>query len=199
MVLRGSVAIPLRSAACYSALVSKAFASEENSSERSGYPTINDAEKVIDFANLVGANLLWTVPVKTAQYDPTTYSNFVATMNSYQRSKGYGISTTYLIGNESDIAMDSGASPSIPIQPGDTASITTAPYSATPITPSRQADLLQPAPVYASQFANDADYTGSGSQKYAVGFVTGHKYALGGTSDSGPSNSQQSHYEVPGR
>jgi len=98
MVLHGLVAIPPHSVECCNVSESRVFASEEHLPSAVDTPPINDAEKVIDFANLVGANLLWTVPVKTAQYDPTTYSNFVATMNSYQKSKGYGISTTYLIG-----------------------------------------------------------------------------------------------------
>jgi hypothetical protein len=82
-----------------------------NSGEEDAYPTASDAQDVNDFANLIGANLIWLVPGDD-NYNVSTYTNFVKAMQSYKSSKGYSFSTTIEIGNETDAYNDGAISES---------------------------------------------------------------------------------------
>ena len=164
-----------------------------NSAERTGYPTVTDARSVDDFANLIGANLMWVLPVKNNTYDNAAWVSTATAMFDDQKAKGYTFSTTYLIGNEPDIDMAaSGSNPDDPAIPYSTWRYRYNNYN----TQLRAHDdsITSSGPSgagccsYATSFANDATY--SGSLQYSVGYVTQHTYPLG-ASNSYPPNSQE--------
>jgi hypothetical protein len=164
-----------------------------NSAERTGYPTLADARSVGDFADLVGANLLWVLPVKNNTYDNAASASTATAMFDDQKAKGYTFRTTYLIGNEPDIDMAAnGSNPDDPPIPYSTWRYRFDRYdtllrahddSITSSGPSAAGDRS-----YATQFAQDPTY--SGPLQYSVGYVTEHTYPLGASNADGP-NSQE--------
>ena len=66
------------------------------------YPADADATHVNDFANAIGANLIWCLPV-SARFDPASYSDYAARMLEDQAAKGYTFETVFQIGNEPDL------------------------------------------------------------------------------------------------
>jgi len=163
-----------------------------NSAERLDYPTLADAFAVNDFANLIGANLLWVLPVKNNTYDNAAWVSTATAMSDDQRAKGYTFSTTYLIGNEPDIDMAAnGANPDDPPIPYSTWRYRYDNYSTQLRAHDDTITASGPSAAgnrsYATQFANDPTY--SGPLQYSVGYVTEHTYPLG-ASNSYPPNSQ---------
>jgi len=164
-----------------------------NSAERSDYPTNADAFAAGDFANLIGANLMWVLPVKNNTYDNAARVSLANAMFDDQRAKGYTFSTTFLIGNEPDIDMAaSGSNPDDPAIPYSTWRYRYNNYNtqlrahADAITSSGPSAAGNRS--YATQFADDATY--SGPLQYSVGAITEHTYPLG-ASNSEPPNSQE--------
>lgn len=65
------------------------------------YPTSLDATHVNDFVNLIGANLIWTLPVGT-RYNVSTYTAFAQGLINNQLGKNQKFQTVFEIGNEPD-------------------------------------------------------------------------------------------------
>lgn len=72
-----------------------------NSSERTPYATTTDAASVEAFASAIGANLIWSVPVKQ-NYNQSTSVAFVQSMWNTKSSNGYAFPLNIEIGNEPD-------------------------------------------------------------------------------------------------
>jgi len=72
-----------------------------NSSERTPYAATTDAYNVEAFANLIGANLLWNVPVKQ-NYNQSTSVSFVQSMDNNWAGNGYTFPLNIEVGNEPD-------------------------------------------------------------------------------------------------
>ena len=164
-----------------------------NSAERTGYPTVTDARSVDDFANLIGANLMWVLPVKNNTYDNASWVSTANAMFDDQKAKGYTFSTTYLIGNEPDIDMAAnGSNPDNPAIPYSTWRYRYNNYNTQLRAHDNSITSSGPSGAgccsYATSFENDATY--SGSLQYSVGYVTQHTYPLG-ASNSYPPNSQE--------
>ena len=83
-----------------------------NSSERQPYASTTDAANVDAFANLIGANLIWTVPVKQF-YNQSSSISFVRSMyNDQHVNHSYSFPTNIEIGNEADNSENLPAAPS---------------------------------------------------------------------------------------
>lgn len=155
-----------------------------NSSEREPYATTSDAANVDAFANLIGANLIWTVPVKT-YYDESSSVSFVQSMYDDQHvSHSYSFPTNIEVGNEPD--NDDGT---------DGSSITYSTWQSRYDTLSNafrtqiNSSILSTGPSSASccTFPNglETDPTYQGSLKSTIGSVTVHNYPLGASSAFG--------------
>jgi hypothetical protein len=72
-----------------------------NSSERTPYATTTDAAAVEAFASGIGANLIWSVPVKQ-NYNQSTSVSFVQSMWNTKSNNGYAFPLNIEVGNEPD-------------------------------------------------------------------------------------------------
>ena len=148
-----------------------------NSSERQPYAATADGNNVNAFAQLIGANLLWTVPAKTF-YNPTAAVTYVQGLYSNYTSNGYTFSSTIEIGNEPDNSEN---------LPGSAITYSTWQSEYDTLNKDFRDDvsgsILSSGPAAAdgdtwpNDFSNDAKY--SGTLKPTVGFVTEHNYPEG--------------------
>ena len=151
-----------------------------NSSERTPYATDRDAADVNDFCQLIGANLIWNLPVE-ANYNLTNSTAFAKTMMEHKARRGYTFSTTFEIGNEPDInGVDQ-------------------PTWQTRFDAFNQSLRQQinwrvtttgPSAAGSQSYANDLskDPTYAGFLHRSVGFVTQHWYPFGGANSYGSVN-----------
>jgi len=77
-----------------------------NSAERQPYATAQDGANVDAFANLIGANLIWTVPVKQFYNQSTSVSYVSGLYNDQHVAHNYSFRTNIEVGNEPDNSED---------------------------------------------------------------------------------------------
>lgn len=97
-------------ATAYSAMVQKIGVGNirigGNSSERQPYASAQDGANVDAFVNLIGADLIWTVPVKLF-YDQSTSVSYVSGLyNDQHVAHSYSYPTNIEVGNEPDNSED---------------------------------------------------------------------------------------------
>ena len=149
-----------------------------NSSERQPYAAITDAANVDAFANLIGANLIWNVPVKQF-YNQASSVSFVQSMYTDQHvTHSYSFPTNIEIGNEPDNDEDvSGSHISYATWQSRYDGFSSAFRSQI------NSGILSTGPssagccTYPNGLETDSTYTGS--LKSTIGFVTVHNYPLG--------------------
>ena len=136
------------------------------------YPTELDATHADDFCNLIGANLIWTLPVES-RYNVSTYSSYAQFMINDQRSKSFTYQTVFAIGNEPDLngvdqptyqsrfdayfnSLRSGIGSGLKVAGSGASNNTT----------------------YSNDLSHDTTY--SGTNHANIGFITLHSYPEGG-------------------
>ena len=155
-----------------------------NSSERQPYASSQDAVNVDAFANLIGAKLIWTVPVKLF-YDQSTSVSFVRGMyNDQHVNHSYSFPTNIEIGNEPDNSED---------VPGSAISQSTwqSRYDgfSSAFRSQINSGILSTGPstagccTFSTALINDATY--QGSLKSTIGYITTHYYPAGNAADFG--------------
>lgn len=154
-----------------------------NSSERTPYATTTDAANVEAFANLIGANLIWNVPVKN-NYNASSSVSFVQSMYNTQQNNGYTFPINIEAGNEPD--NDDGTTGShISYSTWQSRYDTLSNDFRTQINGS----ILTTGPSsagccsYPNGLETDSTYTGS--LKSTIGDVTVHNYPLGSSANFG--------------
>jgi Glycosyl hydrolase family 79 C-terminal beta domain len=155
-----------------------------NSSERQPYASTTDAANVDAFANLIGANLIWTVPVKQF-YNQSSSISFVRSMyNDQHVNHSYSFPTNIEIGNEPDNSEDvSGSSISQSTWQSRYDGFSSAFRSQI------NSGILSTGPSsagccsYSTALIDDPTY--QGSLKPTIGFVTAHYYPAGNAADFG--------------
>ena len=155
-----------------------------NSSERQPYASANDGANVDAFANLIGANLIWTVPVKQF-YDQSTSVAYVRGLyNDQHVTHNYSFPTNIEIGNEPDNSEDVAGS-------AISQSTWQSRYDAFSNAFRSQINggILSTGPssagccTYSTDFITDPTYTGS--LKSTIGSVTTHYYPAGNAANFG--------------
>jgi hypothetical protein len=155
-----------------------------NSAERQPYATAQDGANVDAFANLIGANLIWTVPVKQF-YDQGTSVSYVSGLyNDQHVAHNYSFPTNIEIGNEPDNSED---------VPGSAISQSTwqSRYDGFSSVFRSQINggILSTGPstagccTFSTDFINDPTY--QGSLKSTIGDVTTHNYPAGDSANFG--------------
>jgi hypothetical protein len=154
-----------------------------NSSERTPYASTTDANNVEAFASLIGANLIWSVPVKN-NYNQGTSVSFVQSMYNNWTVNGYSFPLNIEVGNEPD--NDDGAS-------GSHISYSTwqSRYDgfSSAFRSQIYGGILSTGPSSAGccSYPNglETDPTYQGSLKPTIGDVTVHNYPLGAATSYG--------------
>jgi Glycosyl hydrolase family 79 C-terminal beta domain len=155
-----------------------------NSSERQPYATTQDGENVDAFANLIGSELIWTVPVKQF-YDQSTSVSYVSSLyNDQHVAHNYSYPTNIEIGNEPDNSEDVSGS-------AISQSTWQSRYDGFSSAFRSQIDssILSTGPstagccTFSTDFINDSTY--QGSLKSTIGYVTTHFYPAGNAADFG--------------
>jgi hypothetical protein len=155
-----------------------------NSSERQPYASTQDAANVDAFANLIGANLIWTVPVKQF-YNQSSSVTFVQSMyNDQHVAHSYTFPTNIEVGNEPDNSEDvSGSAISQSTWQSRYDGFSNAFRSQI------NSAILSTGPstagccTFSTDFISDPTYTGS--LKSTIGSVTTHYYPAGNAASFG--------------
>ncbi|MBB5062876.1 glycosyl hydrolase family 79 C-terminal domain-containing protein [Granulicella mallensis] len=155
-----------------------------NSSERQPYASAQDGANVDAFANLIGADLIWTVPVKLF-YDQSTSVSYVSGLyNDQHVAHNYSYPTNIEVGNEPDNSEDvSGSSISQSTWQSRYDGFSSAFRSQI------NSGILSTGPstagccTFSTDFINDATY--QGSLKSTIGDVTTHYYPAGNAASFG--------------
>jgi len=155
-----------------------------NSAERQPYATAQDGANVDAFANLIGANLIWTVPVKQFYNQSTSVSYVSGLYNDQHVAHNYSFRTNIEVGNEPDNSED---------VPGSAISQSTwqSRYDGFSSAFRFQINggILSTGPstagccTFSTDFINDPTY--QGSLKSTIGYVTTHYYPAGDSADFG--------------
>jgi len=169
-----------------------------NSSERQPYASTTDAANVDSFANLIGANLIWTVPVKQF-YNQSSSVSFVQSMYSDQHvNHSYSFPTNIEIGNEPDNSED---------VPGSAISQSTwqSRYDgfSSAFRSQINGGILSTGPStagccsFSTALINDPTY--QGSLKSTIGYITTHYYPAGDAADFGSVGNGEAQLLTPTR
>jgi len=155
-----------------------------NSAERQPYATAQDGANVDAFANLIGANLIWTVPVKQFYNQSTSVSYVSGLYNDQHVAHNYSFRTNIEVGNEPDNSED---------VPGSAISQSTwqSRYDgfSSAFRSQINGGILSTGPstagccTFSTDFINDPTY--QGSLKSTIGYVTTHYYPAGDSADFG--------------
>jgi hypothetical protein len=155
-----------------------------NSAERQPYATAQDGVNVDAFANLIGANLIWTVPAKLFYNQATSVSYVQGLYNDQHVNHHYSFPTNIEIGNEPDNSEDI---------PGSAISQATwqSRYDSfsNAFRTQINSSILSTGPstagccTFSTALINDPTY--QGSLKPTIGFITTHYYPAGNAANFG--------------
>ena len=155
-----------------------------NSSERQPYATAQDGVNVDAFVNLIGGELIWTVPVKQFYNQSSSVSYVAGLYNDQHVANNYSFPTNIEIGNEPDNSEN---------LPGSAISQSTwqSRYDgfSNAFRSQINSGILSTGPstagccTFSTDFINDATY--QGSLKSTIGYVTTHTYPAGDAADFG--------------
>jgi hypothetical protein len=169
-----------------------------NSSERQPYASTQDAANVDAFVNLIGGNLIWTVPVKQF-YDQSNSVSFVRSMyNDQHANHNYAFPTNIEIGNEPDNSEDvSGSAISQSTWQSRYDGFSSAFRSQI------NSGILSTGPStagccsFSTALINDPTY--QGSLKSTIGFITTHYYPAGNAASFGSVGNGEAQLLTPSR
>jgi len=155
-----------------------------NSSERQPYATAQDGANVDAFVNLIGGELIWTVPVKQFYNQSSSVSYVSGLYNDQHVTHNYSFPTNIEVGNEPDNSEDvSGSAISQSTWQSRYDGFSNAFRSQI------NSGILSTGPstagccTFSTDFINDATY--QGSLKSTIGYVTSHTYPAGDAADFG--------------
>jgi len=155
-----------------------------NSSERQPYASAQDGANVDAFVNLIGGNLIWTVPVKQFYNQSTSVAYVQGLYTDQHVTHNYSFPTNIEIGNEPDNSED------VP-NSAISQSVWQSRYDgfSSAFRSQISSSILSTGPstagccTYSDDFTSDPTYTGS--LKSTIGFVTTHNYPAGDAADFG--------------
>jgi hypothetical protein len=175
-------------AGSYSAIVQKIGVGSirigGNSSERQPYATAQDGANVDAFVNLIGAKLIWTVPVKQFYNQSTSVAYVKGLYNDQHVAHSYSFPTNIEVGNEPDNSEDVAGS-------AISQSTWQSRYDgfSSAFRSQINSGILSTGPstagccTFSTDFINDATY--QGSLKPTIGYVTTHYYPAGDAANFG--------------